>query len=165
MQGLIRKALREDCEIIPKIETIVRNETYKNIVEEKYLNELYLTEKNRIDELLNSFDEKNNHRFVLEINHNVVGFVNVGKSKRYNNCGEIFTLYILKEYTNKGFGKKLINEGINELKSMGYSKIIVGCFEGNNANEFYKHLGGKIIAKSFLELFNIYENFYLFENI
>ena len=62
-------------------------------------------------------------------------------------------------------GKKLINIGIEELKKMGYNKMIIGCLEGNPSNEFYKHIGGKFIKKRVFEKLNLPENVYYFDKI
>ena len=58
-----------------------------------------------------------------------------------------------------------IQEKIEELKKMGYNKMIIGCLEGNPSNEFYKHIGGKFIKKRVFEKLNLPENVYYFDKI
>ena len=43
---------------------------------------------------------------------------------------------------------KLIGISKEELKKMGYEKMIVGCLENNPTNEFYKHMGCKYCDKN-----------------
>lgn len=76
----------------------------------------------------NNSSEKNNHQLVLEVDNKVVGFVNVGSTDEtdYDNCGELHAIYIMSEYKGQGYGKKLFEAGINELKKMGFNKMIVG---------------------------------------
>lgn len=62
--------------------------------------------------------------------------------EEYNNCGEIFALYVLKEYKSNGYGKKLVEVATKELKEMGFDKMKIACLKGNPSNEFYKHIGG-----------------------
>lgn len=42
----------------------------------------------------------------------------------------------MSEYKGQGYGKKLFETGIQELKNMGYDKMIVGCLANNPSNEF-----------------------------
>lgn len=164
---LIRKRKREDCASIAKVVTIAWNETYKGIVSNDFLKGLYLNEEQRAINSYNNFNEANNHQYVLEVNGNVVGFVNVGKAdeKEYDNCGELYAIYIINEYKGKGYGKKLFETGVNELKNMGFDKMVIGCLDKNSSNDFYKHLGGKFIKQRIFEKLQLSENVYYFENI
>lgn len=167
MNYLIRKKKKEDCEEVAHIVTIAWNETYKGIVNDDFLNSLYENEEQRSNNSYNKFNEKENHQLVLEVDNNIVGFVNVGATDdiNYKNCGEIHALYIISKYKNYGFGKKLFEAGIEELKSMGYDKMIIGCLDGNPSNEFYKHMGGKLIKTRIFEKLQLPENVYYFEKI
>ena len=48
---------------------------------------------------------------------------------------------------------------------MKYEKMIIGCLQGNPSNEFYKHIGGKLIKTRIFKKLNLLENVYLFEKI
>lgn len=54
---------------------------------------------------------------------------------------------------------------IKELKNMGFTKMIVGCLAANPTNDFYKHMGGKLIKQRVFEKLKLPENVYLFEKI
>lgn len=97
----------------------------------------------------------------------VVGFVNVGTTNEIDddNCGEIYAVYIINEYKGYGFGKKLIETGINELKEMGCDKMIIGCLVGNPSNKFYEHIGGKYLKQRIFEKLQLTENVYYYEKI
>ena len=167
MDYIIRKRQKEDCFDVAHVVTIAWNETYKGIVPDEFLNNLYLNEEARAMNSYNKFDEKDNHQFVLEVDNKVVGFVNVGSTddKDYDNCGEIHAIYIINGYKGYGFGKKLIESGINELKEIGCDKMIIGCLVGNPTNGFYEHIGGKYIKQRMFELLQLPENVYYFEKI
>ena len=52
------------------------------------------------------------------------------------------SVYLLPEYTGNGYGRKLVEKAIFELKKLGYKKIILWVLEENmNARQFYEHLG------------------------
>ena len=167
MNYIIRKMERKDCFDFAHVVTITWNETYKGIVPDDFLNNLYLNEDDRANNSYNNFNEDNNHQYVLEVDNKIVGFINVGDTKEseYLNCGEIHALYIINEYKGYGFGKALVETGKKELKNMGFDKMIIGCLEGNPSNEFYKHIGGKLIKKRIFKKLNLPENVYYFESI
>lgn len=167
MNYIIRKKERKDCYDIARVVTIAWNETYKGLVPDEFLNNLFLNEEERAKNSYNKFDENNNHQYVLEVDNKIFGFVNVGSTDEsaYDNCGEIHAVYIINGYKGYGFGKKLIEAGIEELKSMGYNKMIIGCLVGNPSNKFYEHIGGKYIKQRIFEKLQLPENIYHFEKI
>jgi len=165
--NIIRKRKVEDCKEISQVVTVAWNETYKGIVPDWFLEELKSNEDERTKNSIEKFDENNNNQLVLEVDGKVVGFANFGKSddKEYENCGEIFALYIIGENKGKGYGRKLVNEAINELKKLGYNKMIIACLKGNPTNEFYKHIGGVYVKDGLYKRLSLAENVYYFENI
>ncbi len=167
MEYRIRKRKKDDCKAIAHVVTISWNQTYKGIVPDDFLNNLYRNEEERASNSFNKFDETDNHQFVLEVDNKIVGFINVGKTddSDFFDYGEIHALYIMNDYKGNGFGRKLVEVGINELKKMGYNKMIIGCLIGNNSNEFYKHIGGRFFKTRIFEKLNLPENVYVYEKI
>ena len=163
----IRKKEKKDCMEIAHVVTLSWNESYKGIVPDDFLNHLYQTEEERGRNAYDQFDEKNNHQYVLEIDHKIVGFINVGEAQEeeQSNCGEIYAIYILNEYKGYGYGRKLFEMGIKELKQMGFDKMIIGCLVENPTNHFYTHLGGKQIKTRIFPLLQLPENVYYYEKI
>lgn len=145
----IRKKEYKDCISVVKIITKTWQQTYEGIMDEKYLNELSYNENERILNAQRSFKNETDQEFVLELDGIVIGFIRVGKSSYddLKSVGEIFALYLIEEYKNRGFGKKLFLKGVSYLKENGYENIIVGCIKENLSNQFYKHMGGKIIGE------------------
>ena len=165
MQVIVRKKQKNDCSRVTHVITVSWNETYRGIVNDEILDNMYNNEDERTLKAINKFDENNNHEFVLLVDNEIVGYMNVGRSddEELENCGEIHALYIINKYHGNGFGKKLFNEGINELKNMGFDKMIIGCLEENKSNDFYKHIGGKFIKKRVFKKLNLIENVYYFD--
>ena len=165
MEYIIRKREQKDCKDIAHVVTVAWNETYKGIVPESFLEELKNNEEGRAERSYEEFDINDNDKLVLEIDNKVVGFVNYGLSEddQFENCGEIFALYIIKKYKGNGFGRKLVEEAIKEIKKLGCNKMIIACLKGNPSNEFYKHIGGKYIKDGVYKRLNIPENIYYYE--
>ena len=165
MDYVIRRRERKDCEAIAKLITVCWNDTYRGLVSDDFLDGLYKNEEDRIKNTYEKFDENDNHQFVLEVDGKVVGWMNIGDSDEGSEYGEIHAIYILNEYKGFGYGRKLVEEGIKEIKSMGFKQMIIGCLDGNKSNEFYKHIGGKFIKQRMFEKLGMMENVYLFEEI
>ena len=165
MNYVIRRRERKDCEAIAKLITVCWNETYRGLVSDVFLDGLYENEEERIINSYNKFNENDNHQFVLEIDQKIVGWMNIGDSVEGSEYGEIHAIYILNDYKGLGYGRKLVEEGIKEIKNMGFKKMIIGCLDGNKSNEFYKHIGGKFIKQRLFEKLGMMENVYLFEEI
>ena len=158
---------RKDCKEVAHVVTVAWNETYRGIVSDAFLDNLSSNEEERSNRTRNEFDDNDNHQFVLEVDNKIVGFINVGATDdtSFSNCGEIFAIYIINGYKGYGFGKELIEVGKEELKKMGFDKMIIGCLDGNKSNEFYKHIGGKYIKTRIFEKLQLPENVYYFEKI
>ena len=61
---------------------------------------------------------------------------------KFADHGEIVSVYLLPEYTGKGYGRKLVEAAISGLRSLGYDKVLLWVLEENtNARHFYEHLG------------------------
>ena len=167
MKYFIRRRTKNDCKDIAHVVTVAWNETDRGIVSEWFLEELKNTEEERAWKSYDSFDEGDNNQFVLEVDKEIVGFVNFGKSSdiEYQDCGEIFSLYIISKYKGNGFGRKLVEVAKEELKNMGYNKMIIACLKGNPSNEFYKHIGGVYIKDGMYERLQLPENIYYYDDI
>ena len=165
MDYLIRRRKREDCKSIANIVTISWNETYQDIVPKWFLDELKNNEEERAKKSYDEFDKNNNNQLVLEVDNKVVGFVNYGitEDEEYQNCGEIFALYIIAKYKGNGFGRKLVEEVKKKFKQQGINKMIIACLKGNPSNEFYKHIGGLYVKDRIYKKLNLPENIYYYD--
>ncbi len=161
----IRRRKKEDCQAISHIVTEAWNETYRGIVPDDFLDHLTQNEEERTLHSIENFNEKENHCFVLEIDSEIGGFVRVGLCEERDSCGEIHAIYLLKKYQGQGYGRKLLEAGIQELKEMGCTQMIIGCLEKNPSNQFYEHMGGKKIATRIFERLQLPENVYYFNQI
>ncbi|UKI58059.1 MAG: GNAT family N-acetyltransferase [Clostridium sp.] len=98
-----KKWKKRDCMSVAHVITIAWNETYKGIIDDDILNNLYSNEDERANNSLKNFDTNEDEQLVLEVDNKVVGFANVGKPNdtTYNNCGELFAIYIMGKYKGK----------------------------------------------------------------
>ena len=158
----IEKAQIEDVKSIVEINIKEWKNTYKGIFPDKFLNNLTKKEEESIEKYKNNLNEY----IVCKINNKVVGFLRFGKNKKgYNdNYAEIYALYIDKDYQRKGIGTALINYAFENL-TPNYKYVLISTLLQNDANLFYKKIGGKLIDKIIFSLENsdYEENLYKYE--
>lgn len=166
---VIEKTDLNNAEYYAGINALAWYQSYKGIVNDDWLE--FMNTKEEIQKAaihLKSLLKDNSRRFLLKIENQYAGILRVRKSKyaKYSHCGELGALYLLDDFKGNGFGKILFEKAIQELKDMGYKKMILGCLVKNPANEFYKHMKGKLVDTSPLDLPNgqeLLENLYYYD--
>jgi GNAT superfamily N-acetyltransferase len=80
--------------------------------------------------------------FVAEDGDRIVGFVSVGSSRDPGTDGELFAIYVHPEHWGTGAGRKLIEAGEEELRSLGHRDAILWVLDDNpRARRFYEIAG------------------------
>lgn len=162
MEPIIRKREVSDSEELAHAIALVWNTTYKGIVDDEFLEGLLKNEEQSKEKLISNID-KQPHYYVLTLQEKIIGWIYFTlESDKYKNAAEIHSLYILKEWQGSGYGKLLYDYAVNIILENGLKKLVIGCLDGNPANEFYKHLGGHYIGQSLFRD-KYLENIYLFE--
>ncbi|WP_226682933.1 GNAT family N-acetyltransferase [Sutcliffiella horikoshii] len=141
----IRKANLSDTKGIAKVHVESWKTTYANIVPDEYLNKLTYESREQI--WINSIP--NGGVYVAENNEGeIVGFSSGGKERSgdYDGFdGELYAIYILKEYQGQGIGRALVQPIMEELIGMGLNSMLVLVLRDNASCLFYEALGGKKI--------------------
>lgn len=112
--------------------------TYKGIIPQEYLD---CIPTGRWADSINKVGMKN---LILIENEMIVGTASFCKSRweRYDDYGEIVSIYFLPDYVGKGYGRQLLNKCIDELKQCGFSKVLLWVLEDNHrARRFYEKNG------------------------
>jgi L-amino acid N-acyltransferase YncA len=139
----IRRAEVKDAGGIAKVHVDSWRTTYKGIVPDQYLNGLsYKQREENWRSHLGSSEV-----FVAETDEGeIVGFSSGGKERSGNYPGydgEVYAIYILKEYQNKGLGKKLTHPLVEGFRKQGIHSMLVLVLEENPSRHFYEALGAK----------------------
>ena len=106
----------EDQEGMAKIKVDCWQDTYKNIIDQSYLDSLnYEIQTNKY---IDSFDEYKNMVLVAEdVNdHKIIGYSCFSTDANEYADAELISLYIDKKYARSGVGTSLLRETIKELK-------------------------------------------------
>ena len=172
MNYVIEELSVDNAEDYARVNVLAWKQSYQGIINDDFL-DLINTEKyiqQTIEKLKKGIDNPANKAFLLKVDKKPVGILRIRKSKyvKYSDCGEIGAIYLLDSVKKQGFGKILFKKAIAEIKTMGYTKMINGCIEGNPSNEFYLHMGGKFIEKGSFAVPNgqeLIENIYYYSKI
>ncbi len=127
MQPEIRKRKVEDSEELAHAIALVWNTTYKGIVDDDFLLGLLNSEKQSAERLKNNINEQPNY-YVLTFQNKIIGWIYFTlDSDKYEDSAEIHSLYILKEYQNRGYGKLLYNYAVENIVKNKIKRVIIGC--------------------------------------
>ena len=88
---------------------------------------------------------------VLVFNDKVAGYANYGRNRARSLQfdGEIYELYLRPEFQGLGFGRRLFTAAKRDLGQSGLKSMVVWALSDNDpATEFYRALGGRMVARS-----------------
>ncbi len=92
-----------------------------------------------IEDIQNKLDFQPELFFIALLNGQLIGSIMVGYE---GHRGWINYLAVLPSFQKRGYGKKLVNKAIVELRKIGCLKINLQVRRSNaSVVEFYKHLG------------------------
>lgn len=141
----IRKAIPTDAKGIARVHVDSWKTTYEKIVPSEFLRTLSYVKR---EELWRN-NISNGGVYVAETEEkNIVGFSTGGKKRTSDYpgyTGELYAIYLLKEYQRGGVGKRLVRPIIEEIRQQNISAMIVKVLEGNRSYLFYEALGGRKI--------------------
>ncbi len=128
----------DDPNIISRIYEQSWKYAYKGIVPQEFLDSIPQ------GRWVRSLDVQGRNHFVCELEGKLIGTASICASRweQHKDCGEIVSIYFLPEYIGKGFGKALMQRCVDELKAVGFGRIILWVLEENlSARRFYEKNG------------------------
>jgi len=143
----IRVGLQEDATAIARCHIAAWRDTYRPIVAEEYLNNL--SPKSHIAKWTTNLQRSKCHTIVAESDQReLVGFINGGPERtgRSDYRGEIYAIYILKEWRGRGIGRRLVRRFSADLAKDGITSLIVWALQDNECRHCYSVWGGEEIA-------------------
>lgn len=111
---------------------------YRGIVPQDYLDSI---EEGRWVPYL---DKEGVGSLVAAENGTLIGTSSYSKSRweQFHGFGEIISIYLLPQYTGKGYGRLLLEAAAGELEKLGYQDIFLWVLaENRNARNFYEKCG------------------------
>lgn len=145
MQITIRPATLEDANIIADIYIEGWQTTYKGFVPEKVLQSF---DREKEAKGCRSFQMSEGPHFieVAEWNGEVVGYVSGGpySGETVKFDGEVYEIFIRKEYQNKGIGRMLLHRAGEWFQSQGHTSVGIWAWHLNPCRAFYERVGGQV---------------------
>jgi len=133
----IRKALPEDSYNYTICHISIWQSAYKGIVPDEYLsnmsNEVEQRVEKYIDDLTNPGDCE---YYCVMLSEKMIGFIIIELC-----TGEIWAIYLFKEFWGSGYGKEMLDFAACALEQAGHNQVSLWVFEDNGrARRFYdKH--------------------------
>lgn len=151
----ITNVKKEELKECANISVTSWKETYKNIIDKEYLDNL------NIEKRLEKFESnyQTSPFLVAKENNKVVGFCRYRTDTKIDkypdiDC-ELTVLYVKPEFKNQGIGTALFNYVKKELKKEQKQNMLICCLKGNTIGEsFYKKMNGQIIGENTIEIGN-----------
>ncbi|MCM1023804.1 MAG: GNAT family N-acetyltransferase [Prevotella sp.] len=91
-----------------------------------------------------NIDNPDRETLICVDNGKIVGTSSFCKSRfeQFQGWGEVISVYLLPDYIGKGFGKRLMEAALLELKKQGYENVFLWVLEENiRARNFYTKFG------------------------
>lgn len=136
MKYIIRDSCPDDIDGKAYVHWKSWQETYAGIISQSYLDQLTL------EKCQNNARRWSDNIIVAEVNGSVVGFAGFGSSNDTDvaTCGEVYAIYVLREYQHHKIGYALMNACLEKLSSN--TKIVVWVLQKNEqAILFYRRYG------------------------
>lgn len=142
MQFSIRKATTDDLRQISYIHVDCWREAYCGIIEKILLDRLSYGKS--YENFKFTFQRGTQLFFVAEVDGQIVGFAVGGISRDEDLLyeGEIYAMYVRKEFHKIGIGKAFILTFAEEFKKLNWQNFIVWCLKKNKTCGFYEKMGG-----------------------
>src|SRR5207247_4629749 len=88
---------------------------------------------------------------VLVFGEQIAGYANYGRNRArsLHFDGEIYELYLRPEFQGLGFGRRLFTAARRDLLQSGLKSMVIWALSDNEpATDFYRTLGGRMVARS-----------------
>ncbi|MDX8345253.1 GNAT family N-acetyltransferase [Rossellomorea sp. YZS02] len=130
-----RKAELHDAKGLASVHINSWRTTYQGIVSQEYLQSLSIGEKE--DKWVQILSGAHDTYVCTMEDNKIAGFVSIGKERSGVYEGELYAIYILKEYQGRGIGEKLFELAISKLKKQGFNSMWIWVLKENPSKHFY----------------------------
>jgi len=152
----IRFATVADVDSISNVNYQSWQETYRGIVDDKFLDRLS-AEQYKTRKWLPFLSNTVPHRFMFVVENDegiVVGYCCAGRAQKSlgDIDAELYALYLLRQYHGKGIGRALFTKSINELKERGFKACCLYVLRDNPTVNFYRSFKPDVEGSIIVEL-------------
>jgi GNAT superfamily N-acetyltransferase len=145
----IRNAVLEDAPALARVRVDAWRETYRGLIPDAYLDELsYAENESNFSNRIEAGERQGCCLVAEDEAGTLLGFAIGGIERSLNPeyMGEIYAIYLLKEYQRKGVGTALVKAVVQWLLDREMNSMTIWALEQNPARKFYEALGGTLIG-------------------
>lgn len=143
MDCVIRKVQQGDEDHLAYIQTESWKAAFKDILPDKVLKKA--TEINRTTAMYKRLiDENIGHGYILEIDKepHCIAWWDKARDDDMPDYAEVICIHSLQNKWRKGYGTKMMNQLLADIKNVGYRKVMLWVFVSNDrARRFYETRG------------------------
>jgi GNAT superfamily N-acetyltransferase len=151
---MIRPALPADGPSIAQVHVESWKTTYAGIFPEAVLKGLSVDERVPFWQATLAAPKQGSVTLVAcNLAGTVVGFVHGGQERtgQLGRDGELYAVYLLQAAQRQGIGTLLVRYFAQELRSQGFTSMVVWVLDVNPSRKFYEALGGEVVARQWIE--------------
>ncbi|MEC0248002.1 GNAT family N-acetyltransferase [Paenibacillus chitinolyticus] len=100
--------------------------------------------RDKVRQLVDPLLKKGCYYLIAAEEKQLAGWVLIGESKDSFTdriIGFVYELYVLEHFRGRGISRKLMQEAVEQLKSLGYPEVRLSVYAGNHALHLYESLG------------------------
>ncbi|MFC3418771.1 GNAT family N-acetyltransferase [Salinicoccus hispanicus] len=152
MEMKLRTADAGDAAAIAKVQVDSWRTTYRNIVDQAYLDNMKYADRERVWE---KAVEQNPIFVLVDGTDEIVGFA-VGGPERSGDFkgydGELYAIYLYESVQGHGGGRCLVEAVAKNLIERGFGRMVIAVLSENPACRFYEKMGGHRIGEEEIEI-------------
>src|SRR6266705_5344595 len=144
----VRRAKASDAQAIAATHDDAWRGAYQGIIPGPELDKLI---NRRGPDWWESAIRKGSRISILVFGEHVAGYANYGRNRARSLYydGEVYELYLRPEFQGLGFGRRLFTSARRDLAQSGLKSMVIWALSDNDpATEFYRALGGRMVARS-----------------
>ena len=144
----IRRAKSSDAAAVAETHDEAWRAAYQGVIPAVELEKLIMR---RGPDWWDSAIRKGSRVSVLVFGEQIAGYANYGRNRArsLHFDGEIYELYLKPEFQGLGFGRRLFSSARRDLAQSGLKSMVIWALSDNDpATEFYRALGGRMVARS-----------------
>lgn len=154
---MLREATLRDVPGIASVHVASWLTTYRGLMPDSILDNINLERRTANMERFIASQPENAITYLVEKGGVIVGFAQCGPNRDPNTdpdyAGELYGIYLLQEWQQKGIGRQLVQAVTSFLLSNRLESMIVWALSSNwPARRFYEALGGSFIREREIEI-------------